>query len=132
MKNKVQLIVLLMLISGTNLSTANDTNLYGGIAGNSSISPYGTVIDLNMTRYYQIPTAVGNGHTYWFVGGWGWFNETEMMNLPPSSLLYDMSPYDCETYGCGGSDRAYIEVPISSMVIISFIGFVSIYMWRKR
>jgi len=99
--------------------------MYGGIPGNKP--PEGTIIDANLTGYYGVPTATGDGKTYWFIGGWGWFNESEMMNLPSDSLMYDISPYAINSGGGSG-----IPVPINPFVLVAFVISVSIIVIFKK
>jgi len=114
--NKNAFLVILVVLSA--FVPANQ-NFYGGIAGTPDNPPAGTQIDANLTKYYGVPTATGDGKAYWFIGGWGWFNESEMMSLPSASLMYDLSPYACEAYGCGGGGG--VPVPISPWVLVLFV-----------
>lgn len=103
--------------------------IYGGIPGTADKPLVGTVIDDNLTKYYGVPTATGDGKTYWFIGGWGWFNESEMMNLPSDSLMYDISPYAIS----GGSGGNGIPVPINPWVFVLFvISAISIIVILKK
>lgn len=112
-------------------STAQ-AEFFGGIPAPADKLPLGTALDQNLTSYYGIPVATGNG-TYWHIGGWGWFNETELLGLPSASLMYDISPYDCYSYGCGGGSTVeIIPIPISPWVLVSFIIFVLLFILRKK
>ncbi len=121
---------LIILIILSTIGIAQEKGKYGGIASSVNNTPNGTIIDVNLSEYYKTPTATGDGHTYWFIGGWGWFNESEMMKLPSNTLMYDMSPYDCSSDNSCGSSSVYV-VPISFVVIVAFIVFV-IYTSRKK
>lgn len=102
--------------------------IYGGIPSTVNKPPEGTIIDVNLTEYYGVPTATGDGKTYWFIGGWGWFNESEMMNLPSDSLMYDISPYAISSGGGNG-----ILVPINPLVLVLFVvSAISIIMVLKK
>lgn len=102
--------------------------IYGGIPGTAGKPPVGTVVDDNLTKYYRVPTATGDGNTYWFIGGWGWFNESEMMSLPSDSLMYDISPYAINSGGGNG-----IPVPINPLVLVMFvISAISIIVILKK
>lgn len=102
--------------------------IYGGIPGTEDKPPVGTIIDANLTKYYGVPTATGDGKTYWFIGGWGWFNESEMMNLPSDSLMYNISPYAINSGGGNG-----IPVPINPLVLVMFvISAISIIVILKK
>lgn len=98
-----------------------DENKYGGIASSINKPPPGTMINEGLSDYYGTIVVTGNNITYWYIGGYGWFNQTEMLNLPAVSLMHDISPYDCESYGCGSSSDSTIPVPISGFVILGFI-----------
>lgn len=122
------------IIAFTVLISTVQAEFFGGIPAPADKPPLGTVIDQNLTNYYGVPTAIGNG-TYWHIGGWGWFNETEMLGLPSASHMYDISPYDCVSSGCGGgSTRGITEIPIpiSPWVLVSFIIFAVFVVWRVR
>lgn len=126
MNNKL-LLLLAIGVFFTGIVQAN--NEYGGFPSTADKPPTGAVIDEKLTAYYGVPTAVTEDETYWFIGGWGWFNETEMLKLPSDSLMYNISPYDCSVYGCGGSSS--IPVPVSGIVIVGFVA-VAYLVWRKK
>lgn len=123
------LLTLLIILFIGNIVIAEE-NRWGGIPTSVNNPPNGTVINEELSTYYNIPTAIGGGKTYWFVGGYGWFNEVEMINLPSISHKYNISPYDCESYGCGSS--SIIQVPINYIIIIAFIIASIIIIWKKK
>lgn len=125
----VLVIFLILAVFIGNISA--ETPNWGGISSPVNKTPAGTTLDTNLTAYYKVPTATGNGNIYWYIGGWGWFNESEMLKLPTGSIQNDISPYDCETYGCG-SGGSSIRVPISGYVIIGFIVLATIFVWKER
>jgi len=119
-------IVFAVMLMLSGIASAINMGIYGGIARNASNPPDGTTINFELSNYYKVPTATGNNQVYWHIGGWGWFNESEMMNLPSNSLMYGISPYDCGTdNNCGGSDSSHVLVPISIFVVVMFIVFVA-------
>ena len=126
-------IAMIVTQSAVMASAAYDNNIWGGIALSAKTPPPGTAINDNLSLYYGKPTATGDNKVYWHIGGYGWFNQTEMLNLPSVSLIYDISPYDCESYGCGRSSdtKSIIEASVSGIVIVGFIG-ISVMLWRKH
>lgn len=132
-KNDIKVLVafLMMLIIGTGtVGLAQDNHKWGGIPSPVDKPPLGTTIDKNLSVYYNTPVATGEGKAYWFIGGWGWFNQSEMANLPSASLQYGMSPYDCASYNGCGSNK--VNVPISFVVIVLFVAFVAYLVRRKK
>ena len=130
MKNnmKISVAVLIILIVGI-VGTAQENKKWGGIPSSVDNPPPGTTIDKNLSLYYHTPVATGEGKAYWFIGGWGWFNQSEMKNLPSMSLMYGISPYDCEaSSNCGSSG---VHVPISIVVILLFV-VSAVYMVRRK
>ena len=126
------------MTNATNLSknAIHIPNLYGGISGSADHPPFGTVIDHNLTKYYGTPTAIGNGMTYWYVGGW-WFNLTEMLNLPVVSQQ-GVSPYDCgATNSCGsGGIGPQLDPPIPptpelGTYVLASIGIIGLFAFVK-
>ena len=132
MNAKYILTFLIILIIGT-VGTAQENYKYGGIALSANDPPPGTTINEKLSSYYGTPIATGDNKVYWHIGGYGWFNQTEMLKLPSVSLMYDISPYDCESYGCGSSSdsQSIIAAPVSGIVIVGFIG-ISVMLWRKH
>lgn len=131
-KNKYIFTILAILMIASIVGIAQEKGKYGGISSSVDNPPIGTTIDKNLSEYYNSPVATGNGNTYWFIGGWGWFNQTEMMNLPSKSLMYDISPYDCEADGSCGSGSSTVFVPVSIIVIIGFVAFVVFVTSRRK
>lgn len=121
-------VVLAVLLIASTTGTAKEK--YGGIPSSVNITPNDTIINKELSEYYNKPVATGDGNTYWFIGGYGWFNQEEMMNLPSKSIMNDISPYDCESDGCGSTNESRIPVPISVIVIAAFIGIV--YLVNKK
>ncbi len=124
-KSIVMVFAVMLMLSG--IGNAINADMYGGIVRNATNPPDGTTINLELSNYYKVPTATGNDNTYWFIGGYGWFNQTEMMNLPSDSLMYDISPY---ALSGGSNNSSHVLVPISIFVIAGFIVFV-IYKRRQ-
>jgi hypothetical protein len=127
--NKNMRSILLIFLSITLVTSMASATNYGGIGGNITTPPRGSHIDVNLSHYYNSPTAVGNGQTYWYIAGF-WFNQTEMLNLPSDSIMYGESPYTMSEGSSSGhhSDPASVPMPISPFVIIGFVGFVAIYL----
>lgn len=123
------LITFLILATFIGAASAETTN-WGGISSPNDIPPNGTTINVNLTTYYNTPTATGNGFTYWYIGGF-WFNQTEMINLPVCSVQYRESPYACDSGGHSGG-QPVIPVPVNPLVIIGFVGVVGFVVWRRK
>lgn len=98
---------------------------FGGIPANATTPPEGTAINEKLSEYYGIPTATGSD-TYWHVGGWGWFNLKEMLNLPSESIMYDESPYALSS---GGSSSS-IPIPVSPIVLVAFV--ITVIILRRK
>lgn len=138
MKNNKYILTVLAILTivsivGTSIvGIAQEKGKYGGIPASVDNPPIGTTIDKNLSEYYNRTVATGEGNAYWFIGGWGWFNQTEMMNLPSASLMYDISPYDCSAEGHCGTGGSTVFVPVSIIVIIGFVVFVVFVTYRHK
>lgn len=128
----IYMVCVLMITSLIPIGIAQENNKWGGIQASISNPPNGTTIDESLSSYYGRVVAVGAEETYWYIGGWGWFNRTEMVNLPSNSLMHDISPYDCESSGNCGSEsvQTAIPVPVSPMVGLAFIG-IGYLIWKR-
>lgn len=110
----------------TVLKTSNDC--YGGIAGTENNPPTGSVIDDNLSKYYNMPTAIGNGDIYWHISGW-WFNLSQMLTLPSESHTYKVSPCAINP---GGSEHMPISpIPEISTLILMSTGLMYLFL-KKR
>lgn len=104
------------------------SDCYGGIGGTENNPPQGAIIDDSLTKYYGKTTAKGNGETYIYISGW-WFNTTQMMKLPPESIMYGVSPCaitsGSEENRGDGEDDGDVEPPIAPIPEMSTIALVS-------
>ena len=81
----------------TKPSKYNDklTYPYGGIPTSINYPPEGFVISKELTEKnnnHTIAVDIYNNN-YYFVGGWGWFDQNEYDLLPKKNKEYDVSPY---------------------------------------
>ena len=129
-KTKIHNVIMTLTMFGLLISlgiACAGENHYGGIASSVNKTPIGTTINANLTAYYNIPTATGNGSTYFYIGGY-WFNQTEMINLPAGVVQYGQSPYAC----CDSSGSSVIPAPVNPLVIVGFVGVVIFFVWRRK
>ncbi len=68
---------------------------YGGISASINNPPNNAIISKELTEKNNNHTIAIDefGNKYYFVGGWGWFNQEEYNVLPYKNKLYDVSPY---------------------------------------
>lgn len=120
--------------NGYEVCQVPDSDMYyGGIAGGRNTPPNGTHVDQNLTKYYNTPTAIGECGTYWYLPGW-WFNQSEMMKLPPESITYNVSPYAIAD-GDGIVQMPIVptpEVPGVILVTSGIFMIIVLYAYNKR
>lgn len=114
MRTIKMLYVVLAIMLFANIAIAQNPGKYGGIPSSVTNPPEGTTISAEMSAYYNMPVATTKIITYegvfWYVGGYGWFNRDELRNLPAKSLMYGISPYDCNADDSCGSTATYTPV----------------------
>lgn len=69
--------------------------LYGGVPTSINSPPNGAVISKELTEKNNNHTIAIDSYNnkYYFVGEWGWFNQTEYNAIPNENKQYDISPY---------------------------------------
>lgn len=75
--------------------SSKSTYKYGGIPTSIDYPPNNAVISKELTEKNNNHTIAVDefGNKYYFVGGWGWFNQEEYNEIPYKNKLYDVSPY---------------------------------------
>ena len=68
---------------------------YGGIPSSINYPPNNAIISKELTIYNNNHTVAvdSDGNKYYFVGGWGWFNQSDYDLIPKNNKQYDISPY---------------------------------------
>lgn len=71
---------------------------YGGIPGSIQQLLPGTHIDAELTLNNRNRTVAvdDSGNKYYYVGNWGWFNQSEYNALNKFVKDNDLSPYSCD------------------------------------
>ncbi len=88
-----------LIITNTNITPSKYSNVhdypYGGIPTSINYPPNSAVISKELTEKNNNHTIAVDeyGNVWYFVGSWGWFNQTEYDTLPKDNKLYDVSPY---------------------------------------
>ena len=84
----------------TNITTPSKTvdrlmYPYGGVPTSINNPPNDAVISKELTEKNNNHTIAIDSYNnkYYFVGEWGWFNQSEYDALPYKNKLYDVSPY---------------------------------------
>ena len=126
MNSKLYLFISVMIVFSISLCSAN-INEYNGIIGNETNPPENTIIDNNLSEYYNIPIATGNDTIYFYKYNY-WYDYDDFFNLPSEVFMYNEYP----TSLGNNNKRTTTEVPISSTIIILNIAIIGIVFYITK